>query len=347
MKKYIPVIITGLVLFSAPLFFGDFRLNLLGKYLSLAIVAISIDLIWGYTGILSLGHAVFFGLGAYCMGAYLKLQGEALPDFMVWCGLTELPWFWKPFTYAWFALPMTIILPVVLALLIGIPTFRVGIKGVYFSILTQALALIFVILFIGQQSYTGGTNGITNLQQIFEFSISEPGTVRGLYLVTVVLLGLTFIICRALTNSRLGRILVATRDSENRLRFLGYNTTNIKLFVFAVSAGLAGLAGAIFVPQVGIISPSMMGILPSVEMAMWVAIGGRGTLSGAIIGAILVNASKSYLSESFPGVWLYFLGALYIVVVLIFPQGIMGFYKEHNKNRDRKCSSRPLLNWKK
>jgi urea transport system permease protein len=327
MKKNIPMIIIGLVLFSAPLFFGDFRLNLLGKYLSLAIVALAIDLIWGYAGILSLGHAVFFGLGAYCMGAYLKLQGEALPDFMVWCGLTELPWFWKPFTHAWFALPMTIILPVVLALLIGVPTFRVGIKGVYFSILTQALALIFVILFIGQQSYTGGTNGITNLQQIFGFSISEPGTMRGLYLVTVVLLGLTYVMCRALTNSRLGRILVATRDSENRLKFLGYNTTNIKLFVFAVSAGLAGLAGAIFVPQVGIISPSMMGILPSVEMAMWVAIGGRATLSGAILGAILVNASKSYLSESFPGAWLYFLGALYIVVVLIFPQGIMGFIK--------------------
>lgn len=325
MKKWIPFLIVALILLLAPFFLSQFRLNLLGKYLSLAIAALAVDLIWGYCGILSLGHAVFFGLGAYCMGAYLKLQTEPLPDFMAWCGLTELPWFWKPFHYVWFALPMVIVLPICLSLLIGIPTFRVGIKGVYFSILTQALALIFVTLFIGQQSYTGGTNGITNIQNIFGLSLSEANTMRGLYFVTVILLGITYMFCRCLTNSRLGMVLVAIRDGENRLKFLGYNTMSFKLLVFAISAGLAGLAGAIFVPQVGIISPSMMGILPSVEIAIWVAIGGRGTLTGAIIGAVLVNAAKSYFSETFPDAWLYCLGALFIGAVLVFPQGIFGF----------------------
>lgn len=327
MKKYIFFILIGVILFLAPVFLSDFRLNLMGKYLSFAIVAIALDLIWGYAGILSLGHAVFFGLGAYCMGAYLKLQTEALPDFMVWCGFTQLPWFWKLFKYAWFALPMAVILPVVLALLIGIPTFRVGIKGVYFSILTQALALIAVTLFIGQQSYTGGTNGITNLQHIFGFSLAKPETMRGLYFVTVILLGLTYIFCRYLIKSRLGRILVAIRDGENRLKFLGYNPMNYKLFVYVISAGLAGLAGAIFVPQVGIISPSMMGILPSVEMAIWVVVGGRATLAGPIAGAVLVNSAKSYFSESFPEIWLYFFGALFIGMVLLFPEGIIGSLK--------------------
>lgn len=222
---------------------------------------------------------------------------------------------------------MTVILPVVLALLIGIPTFRVGIKGVYFSILTQALALISVTFFIGQQSYTGGTNGITNLQHIFGFSLAKPETMRGLYFVTVILLSLTYIFCHYLTNSRLGRVLVAIRDGENRLKFLGYNPMNYKLFVYAISAGIAGIAGAIFVPQVGIISPSMMGILPSVEIAIWVAVGGRATLVGAIFGAVIVNSAKSYFSESFPEIWLYFLGALFIGIVLLFPEGIIGFLK--------------------
>ncbi len=332
-KEKFALLVFG-ILFLAPLFLSDFRLNLLGKYLSFAIVALAIDLIWGYTGILSLGHAVYFGLGAYAMGAYLKLQGGGLPDFMLWSGLSELPWFWKPFQHVWLALPLAIILPVIISLLIGIPTFRVGIKGVYFAILTQAMALVFVIFFIGQQPYTGGTNGITNLQELFGFSLAEPRTMQVVYLVTVVLLIGAYVFCRRLTSGRLGNTLVAIRDGENRLKFLGYNPVNFKLFVFAVSAGLAGLAGAIFVPQVGIISPSMMGIIPSVEMAIWVAVGGRGTLIGAIIGAILVNAAKSYFSESFPGIWLYFFGALFIGTVLLFPRGIMGFTKcRKNKMR--------------
>jgi len=317
-----------LLLASAPLFLSDFRLNLFGKYLTFAIVALGIDLIWGYAGILSLGHGLFFGLGGYCMGAYLKLQAEELPDFMGWSGLSDLPWFWKPFHHAWFALPMTILIPIFFALLIGFPTFRARIKGVYFSILTQALALIFVTLFIGQQPYTGGTNGITNLQTIFGFSIGELAAVRGLYIVTVLMLGMAYLFCHWLTHSQLGKVLVAVRDGENRLRFLGYNPTRIKVIIFAISAGLAGMAGALFVPQVGIISPSMMGILPSVEMAIWVAVGGRGTLIGAVIGAVLVNAAKSFFSENFPELWLYFLGALFIGFVLLFPDGIIGSVKK-------------------
>lgn len=324
MKKEKLIITIFLLLLVAPIFLSEFRLNLLGKYVSFGIAALAIDLLWGYTGILSLGHAVFFGLGGYCMGAYIKLQTETLPDFMMWCGMTELPWFWKPFQYFWFALPMAIILPIFISLLIGIPTFRVGIKGVYFTILTQALALIFVTFFIGQQLYTGGTNGITNLQSIFGFSLSDTKVMQVIYLITVVILIISFLFCRFLVKSNLGRTLIAIRDSENRLKFLGYNPMTYKLFVFAVSAGLAGLAGALFVPQVGIISPSLMGILPSVEMAIWVAVGGRGNLKGAIIGAIVVNFAKSFFSETFPEIWLYFFGLLFVLVVLLFPKGIMG-----------------------
>lgn len=312
------------VLLALPLVLSDFRLNLVGKFLTFAIVALGIDLLWGYTGILTLGHGVFFSLGAYAMGMYLKLQSESLPDFMTWSGLSELPWFWKPFSHAWFALPMAILVPVAVALVIGIPTFRARIKGPYFAILTQALALVFSILFIGQQPYTGGTNGVTNLQSIFGYSLSEPATMRVLYLVTAVMLILVFLFAKWLVSTKAGRVLVAIRDGENRFRFLGYNATLFKVAVFALSAALAGFAGALYVPQVGIISPSMMGILPSVEMAIWVAVGGRGTLVGAIVGALVVNFAKTYLSESFPSSWLYFQGALFVGVVLFFPQGIVG-----------------------
>ncbi|NOX21059.1 MAG: urea ABC transporter permease subunit UrtC [Nitrospirae bacterium] len=319
-------LIFAIVLLLLPLVLSEFRLNLLGKFLTFAIVAIAIDLIWGYTGILSLGHGVFFSLGAYCMGMYLKLQAESLPDFMMWSGLEEVPWFWKPFQHFWVALPMAVLIPAIFAVIIGIPTFRAGIKGVYFSILTQALALVVSIFFIGQQPYTGGTNGITNFRDIFGFSLAEASTMKVLYLITVLALIVIFVLSKWLVNTKTGRILIAIRDGENRLRFLGYNTSTFKVAIFALSAAIAGLAGALFVPQVGIISPSMMGILPSVEMAIWVAVGGRGTLTGAVIGALVVNSAKSYLSETFPDLWLYFLGALFIGVVLFFPKGIVGAF---------------------
>ncbi len=335
-KTHWPYVAAVLVLFLLPLVMSDFRLNLLGKFLAFAIVALGIDLIWGYTGILSLGHGVFFSLGAYCMAMYLKLQGEELPDFMMWSGLTDLPWFWKPFSHLWFALPMVIIVPVALAVIVGIPTFRARIKGSYFAILTQALALVFSILFIGQQPYTGGTNGITNFQEVLGHSLSDPSTVRILYFITAAVVVLTFIFCKWLVHTKMGRILIAIRDGENRLRFLGYNATLFKVFVYALSAALAGIAGALYVPQVGIISPSMMGILPSVEMAIWVAVGGRGTLVGGVIGALLVNSTKTWLSEAFPDIWLYFQGALFVGVVLLFPNGIVGILTALRKRRGSK-----------
>ncbi len=328
-KRWLLEIILLVLLALAPAFLSEFRLNLLGKFLSFAILALGLDLIWGYTGILSLGHGVFFGLGAYSMAMYLKLEAGAgkLPDFMVWSGLEILPWFWKPFQNPWFAMIMAVVLPLVLAIILGWFTFRNRIKGVYFSILSQALALIFVIFFIGQQPYTGGTNGITNFKTILGYPLAKPSVQLGLYFITLLFLSLALLFTRWITQTRLGRILEAIRDGENRVRFSGYNPVIFKVFAFAVSAGLAGLAGALFVPQVGIISPVAMGIVPSIEIVIWVAVGGRGTLIGAVLGAILVNAFKSLLSESFPDAWLYALGILFVSSVVLFPDGIVGWWR--------------------
>ena len=316
-------------LLAAPLVLSDFRVALLGKFLTFAILAMSLNLIWGYAGMLSLGHGVFFGLGGYAMAMFLKLESAQgkLPDFMFWSGLTELPTFWAPFQHAWFAIPMTFIVPAALAGGLGYLVFRSRITGVYFALITQALALIVSILFIGQQPYTGGTNGITNYTTIFGFSINAPSTQVVLYYATLAVLALTYLLCAWLIASRFGRLLVAMRDDENRVRFSGYNPAILKTIVFALSGGIAGIAGALFTPQVGIISPTMMGIVPSIEIAIWVAVGGRGVLLGAIVGAILVNGAKSGLSESFPAIWQYFLGLLFIGAVLVFPAGIMGLIR--------------------
>nr|WP_256758283.1 urea ABC transporter permease subunit UrtC [Cohnella sp. WQ 127256] len=315
-----------ILLLSAPLFLSDFNLNLLAKFLAFAIVAIGLDLIWGYTGILSLGHGVFFGLGAYCMAMYLKLEstGGKLPDFMNWSGLSQLPAFWKPFQYAAFAIPAGIIVPMVVALILGYFTFRNRIRGVYFTILTQALVIITTTLFIGQQKFTGGTNGVTGFKTLFGFALKEPSTKVVLYLVTVAALVGVYLVCRYLVRSRTGKVLAAVRDAENRARFIGYDPVKYQLFVFSLSAGIAGLAGMLFVLHVGIISPTSMGIVPSIEIVLWVALGGRGTLIGAIIGAIAVNAAKSGLSSAFPDMWLFFMGALFVVVVVFMPKGIVG-----------------------
>jgi urea transport system permease protein len=303
---------------------------LLGKFVAFAILALGIDLIWGYTGILSLGHGVFFGLGAYCTAMYLKLEssGGKVPDFMSWSGQEVLPWFWKPFAFAPFALSMAVVIPVLLAFLIGYLTFKNRIRGVYFAILTQALSIIFVVLFIGQQAYTGGTNGITNFKTIFGFSLSAASTKIILYYIAVSLLLAAYVFCKFIIDRRIGRVLIAIRDGENRIRFSGYDPTVYKVFVYAVSAGLAGLAGAVYVPQVGIISPAEMGIVPSIEMVIWVAIGGRGTLTGAIMGAVLVNLLKSAVSENFPDIWSYFIGIAFIVVVIFMPLGLAGIYHQ-------------------
>jgi len=333
LKRNAVISIIFVLLCLAPLFLSDFRINLLGKFVAFAILALGIDLIWGYTGILSLGHGVFFGLGAYCMAMYLKLESSAgkVPDFMSWSGLEVMPWFWKPFASAPFALTMAILIPVLLAMIIGYLTFKNRIRGVYFTILTQALSIIFVVLFIGQQAYTGGTNGITNFKTILGFSLSDPATKLSLYYIAVLLLLAAYVFCKLIIDRRIGRVLVAIRDGENRIRFSGYNPTVYKVFVYAISAGLAGLAGAVYVPQVGIISPAEMGIIPSIEMVSWVAIGGRGTLTGAIIGAVLVNSLKSVVSESFPDIWSYFIGITFIVIVIFMPSGLVGIYQQIKK----------------
>lgn len=317
---------------------SNFRLNLLGKFMALAIVALGIDLIWGYTGILSLGQGVFFGLGGYCMAMYLLLKvgtsghyESNLPDFMVWNGLTELPWFWKPMYHAWVAIPCVFVVPALCAIGLGYLTFKSRVGGVYFSIVTQALALVLSITLIGQQPYTGGTNGLNDFRSIFGFPLRGPDlpkTQLGLYVATVLLLMGSYFLCRWITRSKLGRVLMAIRDDEKRARFSGYDTANFKIFVFGLAAALGGIGGALFVPQAEIISPSNVGIVPSIEMVLAVAVGGRGTLVGAILGALLVNSAKSGLSETFPSIWLYFLGALFVGVVVFFPKGCVGLFKQ-------------------
>ena len=321
------LVIVGFVLLAlAPLYLSDFRLNQMGKFLTFAIVAIGIDLLWGYTGMLSLGQGVFFGLGGYAMAMYLKLHasGDALPDFMGWSGLTALPWFWEPFRHAWFALPMVIIGPGIVAFVFGYVLFRSRVTGVYFSIVTQALALILSVFLVGQQAYTGGTNGLTNYTDLFGATLRSADTRQTLYLVTLVVLAVTYAFARLVTGSRLGRVMVAVRDDEARARFAGYNVALVKASVFALAGGLAGIAGALFVPQVGIISPANLGVVPSIEMVLWVAIGGRGTLAGAVVGALAVSWMRSVFSEAYPESWLYLLGAMFVASVVLVPKGVVG-----------------------
>jgi urea transport system permease protein len=318
----------GLVfLFVLPAVMSDFRLGLLSKYLCFAIVAIGIDLAWGYGGMLTLGQGVFFGLGAYAMGMYMKLHEAgpgAVPDFMSWSGVEKLPALWVPFRSPVFALAAAIILPVAAAALLGILVFRRRVRGAYFAILSQALAAAFVILLIGQQGLTGGTNGLTNFHELFGYNLDDASTQHKLYLVVVVVLGVVYLLARQLVASRYGRLLIAVRDGEDRVRFLGYNPTVVKVVAFSVSAGMAGIAGALFVPIVGIISPAQLGIVACIEMVIWVGLGGRATLVGAIVGAIAVNSAKTGLSEQFPSAWTYLQGLLFVLVVAFAPRGLAG-----------------------
>jgi urea transport system permease protein len=317
-----------LLLLAMPLLLSDFRLNQLGRFLALAIVAVGLDLIWGYGGMLSLGQGLFFGLGAYGFAMYLKLQasGGKLPDFMFWSGLTDLPWFWAPFATPVFAIAAALIIPGLLAGILGYFVFRSRVQGVYFSIITQALTLLTSIWFVGQQAYTGGTNGITNIgaAELFGRTVQSKGMQEAFYWATVIALALVFVAGRWLVATRFGRVLVATRDDESRLRFLGYNPVTIKVTVFVISAIVAALGGMLYVPQVGIISPSALGVIPSIEFVIFVALGGRGTLLGAILGTLLVSYGRSFFSESFPDLWVFFLGLLFIASVLFFPKGVVG-----------------------
>ncbi|WP_163536111.1 urea ABC transporter permease subunit UrtC [Gracilibacillus sp. YIM 98692] len=332
-----------LLLLLAPFFLSDFRLNLLGKFLAFAILAIGLDLLWGYTGVLSLGHGIFFGLGAYCMAMYLKLEANAggLPDFMAWSGMSELPLIWLPFQYPIIAIALGIIIPAVVAFFLGYLTFRNRISGVYFTILSQALVLVVVTLFVGSQNLTGGTSGLTNFETLFGFSVNAASTQTAIYLITVLVLGVVFISCRKLVKGRFGRVLEGIRDGENRMRFLGYNPSSYKTFIYTLSAAIAGIAGMLFVLQVGIISPTMIGIIPSIEMVLWVALGGRGTIIGPVIGAVFVNAAKTGFSESYPEYWTYFLGLLFVLVVVFLPKGLTGLldkWKDRRKKQDARDS---------
>ena len=313
-------------LFVIPQTQSTFQINLLGRFLTYAIVALGLDLIWGYSGMLSLGQGLFFGIGAYCFAMYLNLEtaGKNLPEFMGLYGVTQLPWLWQPFQSPIVALILAVVVPMVLAALVGFMIFRSRVQGVYFSIITQALTAIVALLLVGQQQLINGTNGITEMRTIFGAKLAAPETKVTLYMVTAVILGIVFIGCTFLVRSRFGRVLVALRDDENRLRFMGYNPVLIKTIVFALSAGIAGIAGALFVPQVGIIAPKQLDITASIEIVIWVAVGGRGTLVGAIFGALLVNIGKSEISSDYPDIWQLIMGALFVGVVLLFPEGLIG-----------------------
>ncbi|HEX6212983.1 MAG TPA: urea ABC transporter permease subunit UrtC [Methylomirabilota bacterium] len=316
---------------DSPLHVSNFTLNLFGKFLTYAILALGLDLLWGYAGVLSLGHGVFFGLGAYAMGMHLMLEigaksvyRSALPDFMVWNQVQELPLFWRPFYSAPFTVLAIVLVPALFALVFGFLAFRSRIRGVYLSIITQALALSAWLVFNRNEMNLGGTNGLADFKTIFGVPLNQPSTQRMLYVITALALMGAWVLCSWITRSRTGKVLVAIRDSETRVLFSGYSPADYKLFVFVVSASLAGIAGALYVPQVGIITPAKIGVLPSIEMVVWVAAGGRGTLVGAIGGAIGVNWIQSWLTTSYPDLWLLFLGALFMGVVLFFPDGVAG-----------------------
>ncbi len=316
---------------SNPLHVSNFKINLWGQYLCLAIVAVSIDLLWGYTGLLSLGQMLFFALGGYAFGMHLMLMigklgqyKSDLPDFMVFLGYNKLPVHWEPFANFWFAAGAVFWVPGLLALIFGYLAFRSRIRGVYFSILTQALTYAACLLFFRNELTLGGNNGFTDFKTILGQSISSPGTQRGLYIASAIALLLTYVFCRWLTLTKFGKVQRAIRDSENRVLFSGYAAANFKLFVFVVSGMIAGVAGALYVPQVGIINPSQMEPAKSLEAVVWVAVGGRASLLGPIIGAVGVNALKSWASQAYPAYWPIFLGGMFVIVVLFMPRGIVG-----------------------
>jgi urea transport system permease protein len=326
---------------GSPFHLADYLVPLLGKYACYAILALSLDLVWGYAGILSLGHGAFFALGGYAMGMHMMRQigargvyGNAeLPDFMVFLNWKSLPWYWHGFEHFAFAALMALLVPGLLAFVFGWLAFRSRVTGVYLSIITQAMTYALLLAFFRNDMGFGGNNGLTDFKTLLGFTVQAPSTRLGLYIASVAALGLAFLLCRFIVGSKLGRVLLALRDAESRVRFLGYSVTNAKLFVFTVSAVLAGLAGALYVPQVGIINPSEFSPANSIEIAIWVAVGGRGTLVGAILGAGLVNAAKTWLTGAAPELWLFVLGALFIVVTLLLPKGVVGLVRQWRERR--------------
>jgi urea transport system permease protein len=313
-----------------PALLSTFRLNLLGRFLSLGIVALGIDLIWGYTGLLSLGQGIFFALGGYALAMHINLQlpDGQIPEFFGLYGVRELPWFWQPFYSFPFTLVAIFTIPAIVAGLLGYLVFRNRIRGVYFSILTQAALVVFFNFFNSQQELINGTNGLkTNNSEFFGALAGSSQAQSVFYIITVIALALAYVLCRWLTSGRFGRLLIAIRDDESRVRFSGYNPTYFKVLVFAIAGALAGISGALYMVQSGIITPKSMEVARSIEMVIWVAVGGRASLIGAVVGAPLVNFAESLLSEQFPEFWLFFQGALFLIVVTVLPDGIVGWLR--------------------
>jgi urea transport system permease protein len=335
-----------------PLSLDVFRLNLVAKYLTYAFVALGLVICWGYGGILSLGQGVFFGLGGYCMAMFLKLEASSventkiqstpgIPDFMDWNQITSLPLFWQPFHSLTFTIAAVILVPGLFAFIIGAAMFKRRVGGTYFAIITQAVAAILTILIVGQQGYTGGINGMTDLRTLKGWDIRPDHAKVILYFFEVGCLFVCIFIAQFVRHSKLGRILVAMRDQEDRVRFSGYSVANFKIFAFCLGAVFAAIGGAMFALQVGFMSPSFVGIVPSIEMVIYTAVGGRLSILGAVYGTMLVNFAKTSLSESFPELWLFGLGGLFIAVVLAFPNGLAGIWQDHVQPRiDRLISSR-------
>ena len=330
------------ILVVFPLSMDIFRLNLVGKYLTYGFVAIGLVMLWGWSGTLSLGQGVFFGLGGYCMAMFLKLEASdpettkiqstpGIPDFMDWNPITELPMLWKPFQ----SLPLTLIaviaVPTLLAFIISYAMFKRRVGGVYFAIITQAVALILTVLIIGQQGYTGGVNGMTDLKTVLGWDTRTDSAKLILYFVNAGLLLGCILLCKWVQTSKLGTLLLAMRDKEDRVRFSGYDVSMFKVFTFCLAAGISGIGGAMFALQVGFMSPSFVGIVPSIEMVIFAAVGGRMSLVGAVYGTLLVNAGKTYFSETAPDLWLFLMAALFIGVVMAFPNGLAGLYEEKIK----------------
>ena len=328
-------LIAALILVVLPLSLDIFRLNLVGKYLTYAFVAVGLVLCWGHTGILSLGQGLFFGLGGYCMAMFLKLEASSvantkiqstpgIPDFMDWNQLKELPFFWMPFKSLPLALLAVVVVPAILAFIVGTAMFKRRVGGVYFAIITQALAAVMTILIIGQQGYTGGVNGITDLRTLNGWDIRTDHAKYILYFACCGFLIGSMFLARFVLASKLGRILVAVRDKEDRVRFSGYDVANFKIFIFCLASAIAAVGGAMFTLQVGFMSPSLVGIVPSIEMVIFCAIGGRHSLVGAVVGTLLVNWGKTVFSESFPELWLFAMGGMFIGAVQLFPRGVAG-----------------------
>ncbi len=312
-----------------------YTMTLLGKYLCYALLAVAVDLVWGYMGILSLGHGAFFALGGYAMGMYLMRQignrgvygNPVLPDFMVFLNWEQLPWFWHGFQWFWFAMLMVLLIPGLLALAFGWLAFRSRVTGVYLSIMTQALTYALLLAFFRNEMGFGGNNGLTDFKDILGFSLQSDTTRAMLFIASALALGFGYLSCLYISRSRLGRVCTAIRDQEDRTRFIGYRVENVKLWIFAFSAMLTGVAGALYVPQVGIINPNEFSPLGSIEIVIWVAVGGRATLYGAVAGALMVNYSKSYLTAAMPDAWLFALGALFVLVTLLLPHGVTGLLR--------------------